>query len=122
MKEVFNSPKAPAAVGPYSHAAIAGDLIFVSGQLPVLEGEVKKDVEEAAKACMENIKAVLEGIGSSMDKIIKCTIFLTDLGDFAKVNEVYGSYFEGDYPARVCVEVSALPKGVNVEIDAIASK
>lgn len=122
-KLAVNSEKAPAAIGPYSHANIAGDLVFVSGQLPVKEGKlITDDIGEATKACMENIRLILEAAGSSLDKCLKCTIYLCNLGDFGKVNEVYGSYFTADYPARVCVEVSALPKGAAVEIAAIACK
>lgn len=122
-KLAVNSEKAPAAIGPYSHANIAGDLVFVSGQLPVKAGKlITDDIGEATRACMENIRLILEAAGSSLDKCLKCTIYLCNLGDFGKVNEVYGSYFTSDYPARVCVEVSALPKGAAVEIAAIACK
>lgn len=121
-KSVVNSEKAPAAIGPYSHAALAGDLIFVSGQLPInAEGVlVLDDVSKATEACMENIKKILQAAGSSMEQCLKLSIFLTDMGDFAKVNEVYGRYFDKDYPARACVQVAALPKGAHVEIEAIA--
>ena len=87
-KLAVNSEKAPAAIGPYSHANIAGDLVFVSGQLPVKEGKlITDDIGEATKACMENIRLILEAAGSSLDKCLKCTIYLCNLGDFGKVNE-----------------------------------
>lgn len=123
-KVAVNSANAPEAIGPYSHANTAGDLVFVSGQLPVdAEGQlILDDIQEATKACMENIRHILEAAGSSMDKILKCTIYLTDLGLFGQVNEAYGSFFSSDFPARVCIEVSALPKGATIEIDAIAVK
>lgn len=122
-KQAINSEKAPAAIGPYSHSNVADPFIFVSGQLPVANGElIVDDIEKATAACMDNIKFIVEAAGSNMDRILKCTIYLTNLGDFGKVNEVYGSYFKEAFPARVCVEVSALPKGAAVEIDAIALK
>lgn len=123
-KTAVNSEKAPAAIGPYSHANVAGQIVYVSGQLPVnAEGElITDDIQAAAKACMENIRHILDASGSSLENILKCTIYLTDLGLFGQVNEAYGSFFQGDYPARVCVEVSALPKGAKIEIDAIAVK
>lgn len=121
-KEAINVPQAPAAIGPYSHANVAGNLVFVSGQLPVKDGQLEtQDIQAACRNCMDNIAAILDGAGSSLAKAVKLTIYLTDLADFAQVNEVYGSYFSGDYPARVCLQVSALPKGAAIEIDCIAS-
>ena len=123
--KMINTEKAPKAVGPYSQAVKAGNLLFCSGQIPIdpLSCEVKLfegDAASQAKLVMENLKAVLLAAGVKFDNVIKTTIFLSSMNDFAKVNEVYASYF-GEYkPARACVEVSRLPKGVNVEIEAIA--
>lgn len=124
MKKIsINSPEAPAAIGPYSHANMAGDLIFVSGQLPIRAGElVADDPADAARAAMENIGAILKEAGSDFDHVLRCTVYLTDLSNFAAVNEVYAEFFSEHYPARVCFEVSGLPKGALVEIDAIAVK
>ena len=122
-KKIINTTNAPAAIGPYSQAVQYGDTIYVSGQLP-LNPETKKmddDVSMQTKQSMNNIKAILEEVGSSMENIIRCGIFVTDLGDFATVNEMYASFFEGDYPARATVQVAALPLGAKVEIDAIAA-
>lgn len=123
--EVVATEKAPKAVGPYSQGMIAGDFIFVSGQLPIdpatgaFPGD---DIKVLAKQSMENVKAVLEASGSSMDKVVKTTIFLKSLSDFAAVNEVYASYFSTTFPARSCFEVASLPKGAKLEIEAIAVK
>ncbi|MDO5033570.1 MAG: Rid family detoxifying hydrolase [Eubacteriales bacterium] len=121
-KVAINVPQAPEAIGPYSHANVVGDLVFVSGQMPIKDGQLEMDdIQQACRNCMDNIAKILDGAGSSMAKAAKFTIYLTDLADFAAVNEVYGSYFSGDYPARVCIQVSALPKGAAIEIDCIAS-
>ncbi|AGF77866.1 endoribonuclease L-PSP [Desulfocapsa sulfexigens DSM 10523] len=122
-KKIIATENAPAAIGPYSQAVQYGDTIYVSGQIP-LHPETKKmddDVKAQTRQSMENIKAILKEAGSSMEKIIRCGIFVTDLGDFATVNEVYASFFTGDYPARATVQVAALPLGAKVEIDAIAA-
>ena len=117
---------APGAIGPYSQAIRAGDLLFCSGQIPLdpSSGEMvgQGDVRAQTRRVMDNLAAVLEAGGSSLARVVKCTIFLTDLGDFAAVNEEYARYFEGDAPpARACVQVSALPKGAEVEIEAIGT-
>lgn len=124
MKKQIHSDKAPAAIGPYSQAVEFGKTLYVSGQIPVNQetGEVSDYIAEQAKQSMQNIKYIVEEAGYHMDDIVKCTIFLTDLGDFGVVNEVYGSFFSEPYPTRATVQVAALPKGVNVEIDAIAYK
>lgn len=111
---------APAAIGPYSHANVIGDLVFVSGQLPLADGELVTDVTEAAKAALNNLKIVLEGAGSSLDQCVKVTVFLTDMNDFAAVNEVYATYFTQNEPARSAFAVAALPKGAVLEVEAIA--
>lgn len=123
-KKVYQLEDGPKAVGPYSVAASAGDLLFVSGQIPMVPstGEIKtgKSVAVQARQCLENLKAVLSGCGSSLEKVVKCTVFITDMGKFADLNEVYAEYFISNPPARAVVEVAALPKGVDVEIEAIA--
>ena len=122
-KRIISTPNAPAAIGPYSQAVQHGETIYVSGQLP-LNPETKKmddDVSAQTEQSMNNIKAILTEAGSSMENVIRCGIFVTDLADFATVNEIYASFFEGDYPARATVQVAALPLGAKVEIDAIAA-
>ncbi len=119
------SDKTPKAIGPYSQGVCAGDFIFVSGQLPInpeTGSFPDEDIRILARQSMENIKAVIEQAGSSMDKIVKTTIYLKNLSDFAAVNEVYASYFSSVFPARSCFEVSNLPKGAKLEIEAIAVK
>lgn len=122
--QAVNSPHAPAAVGPYSAAIEHDGLLFVSGQLPLdpLSGQMSDDIKEQTARSLENIKALLEAAGSSMDKVLKTTVLLTDISTFAAVNEVYASYFSVPFPARACFEVSALPKGASVEIECIACR
>mgnify|MGYP003468617413 CR=1 FL=1 len=122
-KEIISTTKAPAAIGPYSQGMKIGDLVFTSGQLPINTetGEMPSDVKEATKQSLENVKAVLESAGSSLDKVIKVTVFIKDMNDFAAVNEVYGTYFVENPPARSCVEVARLPKDAAIEIEAIAT-
>jgi 2-iminobutanoate/2-iminopropanoate deaminase len=125
MKTIINTNNAPAPIGPYNQAVITGNLIFVSGQIPMdaATGEIiSSDIKAETKKVMENIEAILTEAGSDFDQIIKTSIFLTDMQSFAHVNEVYGSYFTANFPARETVQVSALPKGVNVEISVIALK
>ncbi|NLW22218.1 MAG: RidA family protein [Tissierellia bacterium] len=121
--KAISTNKAPEAVGPYSQGIKAGNLIFVSGQLPVdMEtGElIKDDIKKATRACIENILAILGEGGASLENIAKITIYITDMNDFSLVNEAYGEYFNEHKPARACIEVAGLPKGVDVEIEAIA--
>lgn len=123
QRTIVRTDNAPAAIGPYSQAVIAGNLVFCSGQIPIdpATGQmVAGAVADEAHQVMENLRAVLEAAGSGLDRIVKATIFLTDLADFGVVNEVYGGYFAGDPPARACVEVAALPKGARVEVEAVA--
>jgi len=124
-REAIKTDHAPAAIGPYSQAMRTGDLLFCSGQIPLdpSTGEiVKEDVEGQARRCLENLTAVCEAAGASLSNAVRCTVYLTDMGDFARVNEVYGQFFEGDDPpARVAVAAAALPKGADVEIDAIVA-
>ena len=118
-----STESAPAAIGPYSQGMRAGDLLFCSGQVPLepSSGElVKEDIEGQTRQCLENLSAVAEAAGGSLANAVRCTVYLTDMGDFARVNEVYAEFFGGDDPpARVAVAVAGLPKGADVEIDAI---
>lgn len=123
-REPVDAPDAPAAVGPYSHAVRAGDLLFCSGQVPLdpSSGEIVGDTAAAqAERCMRNLQAVCEAAGTSLARAVRLTIYMTDLGQFAPVNDVYGSFFTGDPPARVTIGVAALPRGAQVEIDAIVA-
>ncbi|MDL2260126.1 RidA family protein [Deltaproteobacteria bacterium OttesenSCG-928-K17] len=122
MKEVVSTAKAPAAIGPYSQAIKSGGLVYVSGQLPidVSTGEMPAAAADQARQSLTNIKTILEAAGSSMDKVIRVGIFMTDLSQFAAVNDVYATFFTKDCPARATVQVSALPKGAQVEIEAVA--
>ena len=125
MKTVINTTNAPEPIGPYNQAIIAGGLIFVSGQIPLdhTNGNlITDDVTAATKLVLNHIKAILNAAGADFSHIVKTSIFLKDMGDFAKVNEVYGNYFTADFPARETVQVAALPKGVQVEISVIAVK
>ncbi len=121
-KEIISTTNAPGAVGPYVQAVKTGGMVYCSGQLgiDVEAGKLAETVEEQAHCAMKNVGAVLKEAGSDYSRIVKTTIFLADMGDFAKVNEVYKSYFEGSYPARSCVQVAALPLGGLVEIECIA--
>lgn len=123
MERIYTD-KAPEAVGPYSQAMEAGGFVFVSGQLPIdrATGKMPQAIEDQAAQSIENLKSILEAAGASLSTVVKTTVYLTDMGDFAKVNEVYGRYFSEPYPARVAIEISKLPLGAHVEIDAIASK
>ena len=124
MKKVINTEKAPAAIGPYSQGIEIQNLVYTSGQLPlnpetkVLETEIKA----ATKQSLENCKAILEKAGTGFDKVIKTTVFVKDLNDFVAVNEVYGTYFNENPPARSCVQVAKLPMDAPVEIEVIAIK
>ncbi|GAA8042567.1 RidA family protein [Helicobacter pylori] len=125
MKEVIHSTLAPKAIGPYSQAIATNDLVFVSGQLGIdaSTGEFKgTDIHSQTTQSMENIKAVLKEAGLGMDSVVKTTILLKSLDDFAVVNEIYGSYFKEPYPARATFQVAKLPKDALVEIEAIAIK
>lgn len=120
--EVIKTNNAPAAIGPYSQATKACGLLFVSGQIPLdpATGElVPGGVAEQTTRVLDNMKAVVEAAGRTMQDVAKVQIFITDMGNFATVNEIYASYFSEPFPARACVEVSGLPKGVSVEMDAV---
>lgn len=120
--KVISTDKAPAAVGPYSQAVVEGDVVYASGQIPVdpATGEMKSDVPEAARQSLTNLKNLLEAAGSDLENVIKVMIFITDMSKFGELNEVYAEFFSNHRPARSCVEVSALPKGAVLEIEAIA--
>ncbi|MDO4204460.1 MAG: RidA family protein [Selenomonadaceae bacterium] len=123
MKKVISTANAPAAIGPYSQAIVAGGLLFVSGQIPLdpaTGAMVEGGIEAQATRVLDNLKAIVEAAGSSLAKAVKTTVYITDISDFAKVNEIYAGYFTENPPARVCVEVSNLPKGALIEIDLIA--
>ena len=124
-KQIVSTPHAPAAIGPYSQAVRAHGFVFLSGQIPLdpATGQmIEGDIVAQTKRVMENLDAVLSAAGTSFGKVLRATIFLVDLGDFAKVNEVYGGYFPSEPPARATVQVAALPKGARVEIDLIAAE
>lgn len=124
-RQILNSPDAPAAVGPYSHAArVSGELLFISGQIPVdpSTGELVGDTPaQQARRCLENLEIIAGAGGSSLAQAVKVTIYLIDMGAFAEVNEVYAGFFPSDPPARVTVAVAGLPKGALVEIDAVVA-
>jgi 2-iminobutanoate/2-iminopropanoate deaminase len=123
MKKVIQTDKAPKAIGPYSQAIEAGNLIFLSGQIPInpATGElVGGDIRQQARQVLENLKHVLESRGLLMNQVVKTTIFLKDLGNFGPVNEVYSTFFPEEPPARSTVQVAALPRNTDIEIEAIA--
>ena len=122
-KKAVSSDKAPKAIGPYSQGIEAGDFIFLSGQIPLdpATGDmVSGGIEAQTRRVLDNLKAIVESQGLDMDSVVKTTIFLADMGDFAKVNEIYGSYFGEIPPARSTIQVGALPKNARIEIEAIA--
>lgn len=123
-REIVNAPGAPPAIGPYSHAVRAGGLLFCSGQIPLdrESGELVGDsAAEQARRCLENLGAVCEAAGASLARAVRMTVYMTDLSAFAEVNEVYASFFAQDPPARVAIGVAALPRGAQVEIDAVVA-
>ncbi|MCJ8208442.1 RidA family protein [Mucilaginibacter sp. RS28] len=123
MKTIINTNQAPAPIGPYNQAVKAGNFLFVSGQIALnpATGELELgDIQSETTLVMQNLKAILTEAGADFANVVKTTIFLKDMGNFAVVNEVYGSYFTGEYPARETVQAAALPKNVNVEISVIA--
>lgn len=123
MKRTVATNKAPGAIGPYSQGIIAGNLVFTSGQLPMdpeTGNLVEHQIELQTRRALLNLKAVLEEAGSGMEKIVKTTVFLSDMGNFVKMNEVYKEFFADDFPARSAVQVARLPKDAMVEIEAVA--
>lgn len=125
MKKIINTPKAPAPIGPYNQAVMHDSTLYTSGQIainPVTNELVIENIKEETKMVMENLKAVLAAANMTFEHVIKATIFISDMNNFGQINEVYGSYFTSDFPARETVEVACLPKNVNVEISVIAAK
>lgn len=123
QRSVVKPQNAPQAVGPYSQGIVAGDFVYTSGQLPLkADGTMPEGIEAQAKQSLDNVKAVVEAGGSSLEKVVKVTIFLKDLNDFGKVNEIYATYFTADAPARSCVQVARIPKDALIEIEAVAVK
>ncbi len=124
MKKILATNEAPAAIGPYSQAVEAAGLVYVSGQLPVdaATGAMPADIAGQTQAALKNVGAILRAAGLTPENVLKTTVFMTDLGQFAKMNEVYAAFFSANPPARATVEVKALPKGALVEIEAVASR
>ena len=125
MKQIINTPNAPAAIGPYSQAVRAGDLLFISGQIPLdpaTGNVVEGDVTVQTTRVLENVNAILTAAGADFSKVVKTTVFLQDMGDFAAMNGVYAEFFKTDCPARAAFAVKELPKGAKVEIEVIAAK
>lgn len=124
MKKIISTDKAPAAIGPYSQAIEVNNMIYTSGVIPVnpATGEIPEGIEAQATQAISNLAALLEESGTSTDNVVKTTVFIKEMDDFAKVNAVYAQYFTNSYPARSCVEVARLPKDVLIEIEAIAIK
>ncbi|MDR3588489.1 MAG: RidA family protein [Negativicutes bacterium] len=123
MKQVVNTDKAPGAIGPYSQAIKANGFVFVSGQIPVVPGTgqfAEGGIVAQTKQSLENVKAILEQAGSSLNDVVKTTVFIKDMNDFSTMNSVYAEYFSKDCPARACFEVARLPKDALVEIEVIA--
>ncbi|MGN6164157.1 MAG: RidA family protein [Flavisolibacter sp.] len=124
-KKIINTKNAPAPIGPYNQAILANDTLYISGQVCIeaATGNLKnRDIQDETHQVMQNLKVILQEAGMSFNNVVKTTIFITDMNRFSEINEVYGKYFDGDFPARETVQVSALPKAVNVEISMIAVK
>jgi 2-iminobutanoate/2-iminopropanoate deaminase len=123
MKKVISTEKAPGAIGPYSQGIEAGGTVWTSGQLPLnmATGELElNDIKKAAAYSIENCRAILEAAGLGLENVVKTLVFLTDMAEFSAMNEVYASYFEGEPPARSCIQVAALPRGAKIEVEMIA--
>jgi len=124
-KIIIKTANAPEPIGPYNQAVLAGDTLYISGQICIdpNTGELKKrDIQDETHQAMQNLRTILVAAGMGFNHVVKTTIFITDMNQFSEINEVYGKYFEGDFPARETVQVAALPKFVNVEISMIAVK
>lgn len=124
-KQIISTDKAPSAIGPYSQAVWAGDFLFASGQVPVdpATGDlISQDVQEQAHQALKNVRSILETAGLTMDNVVKATVFIKNMDDFGKINEVYAQYFSTPFPARSCVEVARLPRDVQVEVEVVAKK
>jgi 2-iminobutanoate/2-iminopropanoate deaminase len=125
QRHIISTPKAPAAIGPYSQAVQIGDLIYTAGQIPLVPETgklIEGGIEEQTRQVMQNLSHILEAAGSSLAHVVKTTLFITNLSDFAAINQVYGSFFAGQPPARSTVQVAALPLGANIEIEVVAVK
>jgi 2-iminobutanoate/2-iminopropanoate deaminase len=126
MKKIITTDKAPGAIGPYSQGTSAqGTVIYTSGQLPLNTADGKlelDDIKKATKYSMENCKAILEAAGAGLEDVVKTLVFLTDMGEFAAMNEVYATFFPSNPPARSCIQVAALPKGAKIEVEMMALK
>ena len=122
-KKIISTEKAPSAIGPYSQGIIIGDMVFTSGQIPInpATGELITDIKEATKQSLNNVKAILEEAGTSLENAIKISVFVNDIEDFTAINEVYAEFFTENPPARSLVEVARLPKDAVIEIEAIAT-
>ncbi len=123
MKTIISTAKAPAAIGPYSQAVLVNGMLFTSGVIPIdpeTNTLVQGDVEVQARQAIGNLKNLIEASGSAMDKVVKTTVFIKNMNDFGKINDIYKEFFTNDFPARSCVEVARLPKDVLIEIEAIA--
>lgn len=120
MKEI-KTANAPAAIGPYSQAIVSGNMLYTSGQIPINPetGEIPEGVEAQARQALTNVKNLIEASGASIDNVVKTSVFIKNMNDFAKINEIYAEFFTEPYPARSCVEVAALPKGVLLEVETI---
>lgn len=124
MKKVISTDKAPAAIGPYSQAIEVNNMVYTSGVIPVdpATGEIPDGVGAQANQAFSNLKALLEASGTDIEQVVKTTVFIKEMNDFGRINEIYAKYFTGVYPARSCVEAARLPKDVLLEIEAIATK
>lgn len=122
-KQIIKPAKSPAAVGPYNHAVRVGDLLFCAGQIPIDPGTgnlIEGDIRAQTQRVLENVKAILDDQKLSFQNVVKSTVFMVNLGDFAAMNEIYSKFFTSDFPARSTVQVAALPKGAQVEIEVVA--
>ncbi len=124
MKKVIYTEQAPAAIGPYSQAIEVNGMVYTSGVIPVVPatGEIPEGAEQQARQALTNLQALLMASGTTMDSVVKTTVFIKNMEDFATINQVYATFFTGEFPARSCVEVARLPKDVLIEIEAVATK
>lgn len=123
-KKVISTTNAPAAIGPYSQAIEVNGFLYASGQIPIIPetGEIAEGIEAQTRQALTNVKGILTEAGLSMSDVVKTTVFIKDMNDFGKINEIYATFFEGDFPARSCVEVARLPKDVLIEVEVIAAR
>lgn len=123
-KKIISTDKAPSAIGPYSQAVEANGFVFASGQIPIdpATGNIPEGIEAQAKQALTNVKNLVEAAGLTLDSVVKTSVFIKDMNDFAKVNEIYATFFATDCPARSCVEVARLPKDVLIEVEVIAAR